>query len=289
LCSTSLLEYDALMTDRPGLSVTSDTIVSRFAMRRNAALPKHARLHAALIEAIEAGELPLGARLPGERDLSAALGISLGTTQKALTRLVTEGFLVRRHGHGTFVANGRRPIGGSWHYRFLDLDGQTELPVYTVVLERSLVTESGPWSETLGPDPKGYVRLERRADIGNLFQCHGEIWLPASRFGRLMRFSERRLNDTNLKLLLESEFAAPTTEASGAAWVRRISARAARTIRVAPGTWGLEVHIVTYGMGRQALSFQRMIVPPTDYALKLDFPGPSGSAPVEMADQGEKR
>jgi GntR family transcriptional regulator len=265
------------MTTRLHAATTAEPLVSRFLLKRNSALPKHVRLRSALIEVIEAGELPLGARLPGERDLSGLLGISLGTTQKALARLVTEGFLVRRHGHGTFVANGRRPVGGSWHYRFLAPDGQGELPVYTVILERSIDTDAGPWSEALGPDPKGYVRLERRADIGNLFQCHGEIWLPASRFGRLMRFSERRLNDVNLKLLLESEFAAPTVEATGAAWVRKIPARAARTIRVAPGTWGLEVHILTLGIGRQPLSFQRMTVPPTDCALKLDFPGPSAS------------
>lgn len=240
-------------------------------------MPKHAQLRSAVVDAIEAGDLPLGARLAGERELSEALGISLGTTQKALGRLMSDGFLVRRHGHGTFVASGRRPVGGSWHYRFLDHDGVTELPVYTVVLERAVVDEPGPWVAALGPDPKGWVRLRRRADVGDRFSCFGEIRLPASRFGRLMRFSERRLNDVNLKALLESEFAAPTVEATGRAWTRRLAVGDARVLGLPQGSWGMEVHIVTFGVGRQPLTFQRMVVPPTEYALRLDFVGPSAA------------
>lgn len=151
------------------------------------------------------------------------------------------------------------------------------MPVYTVVLERAVVDEPGPWVAALGPDPKGWVRLRRRADVGDRFSCFGEIRLPASRFGRLMRFSERRLNDVNLKALLESEFAAPTVEATGRAWTRRLAVGDARVLGLPQGSWGMEVHIVTFGVGRQPLTFQRMVVPPTEYALRLDFVGPSAA------------
>ena len=77
-------------------------------------LPKHPRLRLALINAVEAGELSVGTKVAGERELSAALGLSLGTTQKALGKLMDEGFLVRRQGHGTFVGSVRQPIAGSW-------------------------------------------------------------------------------------------------------------------------------------------------------------------------------
>ena len=80
--------------------------------------PKHGRLRQAIIDAVEAGELLAGCKLAGERELAAGLGLSLGTTQKALGRLMDEGFLVRRQGHGTFVGSARQPIAGSWHYGF---------------------------------------------------------------------------------------------------------------------------------------------------------------------------
>ena len=122
-----------------------------------AALPKHARLREAIVAAVQAGELPAGSKFAGERELSESLGLSLGTTQKALGRLVEDGFLVRRQGHGTFVGRARQPVAGSWHYRFVDLDGSTELPVFATLLERKLVRAAGPWSAALGDDEKGYV------------------------------------------------------------------------------------------------------------------------------------
>jgi DNA-binding LacI/PurR family transcriptional regulator len=45
-----------------------------------------------------------GRRLPGEREMSEALGISRGTLQKALEALELRGVVVRRHGSGTFAA-----------------------------------------------------------------------------------------------------------------------------------------------------------------------------------------
>src|SRR6185437_16186210 len=116
------------------MQAATQPVLARFSAGL-AALPKHARLREAIVGAVQAGELPAGTKMAGERELSAALGLSLGTTQKALGRLVDEGFLVRRQGHGTFVGTSRRAVAGSWHYRFLDLDGKSELPVFTTVLE----------------------------------------------------------------------------------------------------------------------------------------------------------
>ncbi len=50
------------------------------------------------------GRLPLNARLPGERRLAEALGVSRITISAALDRLRTEGFLTSRVGAGTFTA-----------------------------------------------------------------------------------------------------------------------------------------------------------------------------------------
>ena len=91
------------------MQASSTAVLARFEGSQPGA-PKHLRLRAAIIDAVHAGELPAGTKISGERELSAALGVSLGTTQKALGRLVDDGFLVRRHGHGTFVGSARRPV-----------------------------------------------------------------------------------------------------------------------------------------------------------------------------------
>lgn len=50
------------------------------------------------------GRLPVGSRLPPERELCEALSISRVTLRKALGRLVDEGVLRSSHGRGWFVA-----------------------------------------------------------------------------------------------------------------------------------------------------------------------------------------
>jgi DNA-binding GntR family transcriptional regulator len=257
------------MTSLPG------PIVVRF-QSAAASMPKHARLRQAVIDAVESGELAVGSKLAGERELSASLGLSLGTTQKALGRLMDEGFLVRRQGHGTFIGSTHQPIAGSWHFRFFSPDGGRELPVFATVLERRLETQDGPWSAVLGPDRKGYVMLRRSLDIGGKFTCTSRIYLPASRFGRLLRMAARRLTDTNLKSVLATEFAAPTLQSDGLACMAALDAADALLMGVTPGTMGLRVDITGRSFGRQPITFQHMVVPPTPYALKFDFnpPGP---------------
>src|SRR5881392_3725605 len=48
--------------------------------------------------------LGVGQAIPSERKLSTDLGVSRLTLRAALDELVREGYLVRRHGSGTFVS-----------------------------------------------------------------------------------------------------------------------------------------------------------------------------------------
>ena len=52
---------------------------------------------------LQRGTYPPGSRLPGERDLSASLGISRGTLRATLTRLEAEGILERSAQRGWFI------------------------------------------------------------------------------------------------------------------------------------------------------------------------------------------
>lgn len=262
------------------MSTLPGPIVVRFQAAAGTSMPKHAQLRKAIVDAVEAGELPAGSRIAGERELSTQLALSLGTTQKALGRLMDEGFLVRRQGHGTFVGSTRQPVAGSWHFRFCPPEGGRELPVFATVLERRIEEHEGPWSAVLGPDPKGYVMLRRSLDVGGKFTCTSQIYLPASRFGRLLRMAAKRLSDTNLKAVLAEHFAAPTLQSDGLASLAPIGAEDAPTMGVAPGTMGLQVHITTRSFGRQPISFQTMRVPPTPYALKFDFNPPEPVTPM---------
>ena len=71
---------------------------------------------------IAADELRPGARLPSEPSLAIELGVSRPTLREALRLMANEGWLVRKHGSGTFVAE-RMPVHNSLEINF----GVTEL------------------------------------------------------------------------------------------------------------------------------------------------------------------
>jgi GntR family transcriptional regulator len=63
-----------------------------------------------LLGLIEGGAYQPGEQLPSEHDLAAQLGISRPTLREALLNLEQDGFVVRKHGVGTFVAPGRHQL-----------------------------------------------------------------------------------------------------------------------------------------------------------------------------------
>jgi len=77
------------------------------------------QLRAGLRDAIRAGRLAAGTRLPASRVLAEDLGISRGVVVDAYAQLVAEGFLVTRPGSGTTVsgAAGITPAHASWWHR----------------------------------------------------------------------------------------------------------------------------------------------------------------------------
>src|SRR5687768_572432 len=71
--------------------------------------PKRAQLERQLRDAIRAGRLAPGARLPASRVLAEQLGVARGTVLDAYAQLVAEGYLVGRRGSGTRVSDSVGP------------------------------------------------------------------------------------------------------------------------------------------------------------------------------------
>ncbi len=68
-------------------------------------VPLYVQIAESLFDRIESGELAAGRRLPPERELSQMLGVNRMTLRQALHSLEVQGFLVRRQGDGTYVAD----------------------------------------------------------------------------------------------------------------------------------------------------------------------------------------
>src|SRR3954451_11390104 len=75
----------------------------KIALRRDSEIPLGVQLGWALRARILGGELPAGARLPGVRDLAAAIGVNINTVRSVYARLEGDGLIHAEHGRGTFV------------------------------------------------------------------------------------------------------------------------------------------------------------------------------------------
>jgi len=72
--------------------------------------PLYVQIQEYLAEKILNGEISPETRIPSERELSQELGVSRMTVRRAITELVNEGLIERRHGAGTFVAKPKATI-----------------------------------------------------------------------------------------------------------------------------------------------------------------------------------
>jgi DNA-binding transcriptional MocR family regulator len=76
--------------------------------------PRYAALAGRIRRLVADGRVPLGTRLPAERELAAALMLSRATVTGAYARLREDGWATARQGAGTFAALPAGPSRGAW-------------------------------------------------------------------------------------------------------------------------------------------------------------------------------
>jgi GntR family transcriptional regulator len=258
--------------------VSTETLLIALTRSARAGLPKHIQLGNAIIDLINAGTLTTGDQIPPEQQLSQKLGMSLGTVQKTLNRLAIEGWVVREHGRGTFVADPNRATQDVTFYRYLDhfrfLDPQSGEPlaVHSTLISRDLATRSDSVPKRLGVDPKGFVRIVRRIDVGDAFSCRSSMYLAATRFQRLLTLPPHAFENVNLKQIFESQFNAPTTSLVQTVRIESAKSRDAKFLKIRPDSCVLVLEIFAKTHGEQPLSLQRVIIPPSPYSLDVSQP-----------------
>ena len=258
--------------------VSTETLLTALARSGRAGLPKHIQLGNAIIDLISGGTLTTGDQIPPEQPLSQSLGMSLGTVQKTLNRLAIEGWVVREHGRGTFVTDPNRATQDVAfyryldHFRFLDPENGEPLPVHSTLISRDLVPSKDPVRIWLGADPKGFVRIIRRIEVGETFSCRSSMYLAATRFQRLLTFPGHSFENVNLKQIFESQFNAPTTSLVQTVRVESAKSRDAKFLKIRPDSCVLVLEILARTHGEQPLSLQRIIIPPSRYSLDVSQP-----------------
>lgn len=230
--------------------------------------PKYLQLRDILLGGIERGLWAPGAKLPTEAALTRVGPFSLGTVQRALRALVDQGVVVRQQGSGTFVAERSRAMEDPLHCRFLGEHG-AQLPIYSKVISRKIVTERGPWSDFLSRGGASVIRIDRLIDVNHEFAIYSRFCVRADMFGAIMAKPLSALDSANLKIILGREFNAPIARLSQTLEVIALPAEACRALGRKKAITGTRLEINARTVRDKPLYFIEMFIPPNPRKLVL--------------------
>jgi DNA-binding GntR family transcriptional regulator len=245
---------------------------AEFAHAETPDLPKHVRLRNAVLSAIRKGHFRPGDQLPPEQELSRAVGVSLGTVQRALTRLAADRALTREHGRGTFIARSELPVEELWQFRFVEHLGEAPLPVSVEFVDRRLVRGPGPWADALGPDEKGYFELTRKLTVNGDYRCLSRLYARLSRFPKIMKLPQSKMA-ANLKRVLAEEFDVPTLSLDQFIQPCALEDEVCASLEIGRGSPGVVVNAIGRSIGQEIITFQSLFVPAGPYFLEIAASG----------------
>lgn len=128
---------------------------------------------------IRAGDYAPGDRLPPERELIGALGLSRSTLRRALDTLEREGAIWRHVGKGTFVSSGEVEGTGS---RLLDLGRQ--LTPFRMVRARMVIEPAIAREAAINASGEAMTRMRLAMDRAAAAATWGEYEAQDDRFHR---------------------------------------------------------------------------------------------------------
>lgn len=147
---------------------------------------RYGKLAQALRDRILQGEWSPGEIIPAESALAQSYGVALGTIRQALSLLVEDGVLHRRHGKGTFVTKGVDGASMMRFFRFRGLDDGSNITPHSHILNSRLRSASVQESHAFNIERGAQVlQLERLRSLGEEPCLLETIVLPLPLFGAL--------------------------------------------------------------------------------------------------------
>ncbi|MEQ8707378.1 MAG: GntR family transcriptional regulator [Rhodospirillales bacterium] len=253
----------------------SDDLTEKFVRqywRDDPARPKHERLRQAFYQSILDGFWSPGARLPTESDLVRATPCSLGTIQRSLRDLASDGIIERRRGSGSVVAGAGRTIDKPWHMRFTDPNRPEAgfLPVYTRTIRRNLSPSDGAWSDILNSRKQPHLRIERVFRIGEVLRVYSIFRARAGRFETLETLPLAELDGANLKHLISHELHLRVQSITHRLRVEKPPRMACSQADCIADQPTAVLNAVAADMNGEALYYQDFYIPESHLTLALD-------------------
>lgn len=235
--------------------------------------PKYDLVYEDIVRKIESGKWSPGDRLPSEAALAKGYDVSLGTIQRSLRILESEGIVVRRHGSGTYVA-AALPTQSEILVHFFVADGKPEsqstpLPLFLKVLNVSSISKKGPWTRFLGHKGET-IKIERIINVNLEFQLYTELYLERTRFKRLLEVPKHQLDGAALFRRMYDARQLPPRRFIYEMWLATPPTGVARHIKVSPDTHCTHWETLAFGHRDAPLFYSVAYIPPTKRRLRMD-------------------
>jgi DNA-binding transcriptional MocR family regulator len=162
----------------------SPVVVSLRRDLRQATGPLRDHLASGLLQAVGSGQIPLGSRLPAERRLADALGVSRGTVVAALDQLEARGVVERRPGSGSYVRSA--PITAAGVGSKSDADLLERWMRLGTPIDLAVSSPVHPPAELLTPDVMSTASL-LASTSGHGYSAYGEPAMREAAAARLTR------------------------------------------------------------------------------------------------------
>ena len=147
---------------------------------------RYGNLATALRDRILQGEWVPGEVIPAESALAQSYGVALGTIRQALSLLVQDGVLQRRHGKGTFVTTGVNGASMMRFFRFRGTDDAASMTPNSHILGSRLRSASLQEIQAMGMAKGSQVlQIERLRSLESEPCLLETIVLPLPLFGAL--------------------------------------------------------------------------------------------------------
>lgn len=251
-------------------------IIGALAHADRSGLPKYQRLVNALIEAIRRGLWQPGDRLPAEDELTVMTSYSLGTVQRALRDLASQGLIIRQHGLGSFVADHAHELEDPWHCRFVADNLVDIVPIFSNAIRCGEQKEHGPWNTYLGLEQGEVMEIDRVININEEFNVYSRFYASKTRLRTLWDTPLSKLHGTNFKKKIAHECKLPITDIIHDVRLQVFDPEINQIISVEEGTVCMFMRAIAKAGVNLNVYYQEFFIPPTARMLRL-FENTSGA------------
>tara|TARA_R110002110_G_scaffold30683_7_gene108506 strand:- start:668 stop:1447 length:780 start_codon:yes stop_codon:yes gene_type:complete len=232
-----------------------------------AASPKYVRLFEAFSDCVISGRFKPGERVPTETELARNLPFSVGTVQKALAQLVSNGLIVRHRRTGTFIAERRSQANKVFVYRFRDpATGKMMLP-FVRTLAVTVDESDGPWRRAL--NVKRMVRVNRLVWFDQQPPAFSSVYFSYAHGKDYLDEPIANLHGSSLHAMMIERFNLPTVRMEHSIGCMELADVACQNLILPTGTMGMVWDIKDFSFQDTPILFQRYQLPPGHRPIEI--------------------